>query len=114
MSVLYPASSSRPVVLGYKDPNAILDYAFLWQDWLEETETIVTATVTPTTGITLVSSEINGSPLTLETIVHKVGSVVTAWLSGGEAMQTYTVTNRIVTSAGRQDERSFLLKLRER
>jgi hypothetical protein len=100
--------------MGYKDPSAILDWAFLWADWLAATETISTATVTATTGITVVSSEINAAPLELNGETQRVGSVVTVWLSGGIVDTTYIGSCRIQTSAGRVDERSFSIVVRDR
>ena len=38
----------------------------------------------------------------------------TVWLSGGIAGQAYTVTNRITTSGGRTDERSFTIQIQDR
>ena len=38
----------------------------------------------------------------------------TVWLSGGQAGATYTVTNRIVTTGGRTDDRSIAIKVEDR
>lgn len=86
-----------------KDPSAVLDYAFDWSTWLDSdnSETISSHTVTAETGITLDSdSESDG--------------VVTAWMSAGTAGKNYTVTCKIVTSAGRTDERSITILCRNR
>ena len=79
-----------------KDPSAILDYGFDWSDWLADGETISTVTITVASGLTKDSdSESDG--------------IVTIWLSGGTAGSTYTVACKIVTSAGRTDERSMTI-----
>ncbi len=114
----YAAGIAKAVKLGYKDPDAVLDYAFLWQDWLASAETITTKSVTATTGLTVDSSTINLSPIDMTiggaVISQKTGSVVTVWLSGGTVDTIYTVSCRITTSAGRTDERSFTLTVKQR
>ena len=88
-----------------KDPEAVLDYTFDWNDttdpWLATGETISSYTVTVPTGITKDSDS------------HASG-VITVWLSGGTAGTTYRVECKIVTSAGRTDERSTWIKVSER
>lgn len=84
-----------------KDPQAVLDYQWDWSDWLETAETITAGTVTATTGLTLDSSVVGTTD-------------VTAWLSGGTADQVYPVTCHITTSAGRQDDRTILIRVEER
>lgn len=110
----YPANGSKPIKIGYMDDNAILDYAFLWKDWLASDETITDHTITKTSGITVNSSEINTSALTLNNTVQKIGSVVTVWLQGGTLGSTYTISCRITTSAGRVDERGFTITIKAR
>lgn len=84
-----------------KDPEAVLDFAFDWSPWLDVGETINTHTITASTGLTVNSSS-------------EAAGVVTVWLSGGTAGNSYTVECLVVTSAGRTDERSFSLKVVER
>ncbi len=97
-----------------KDPSAVLDYKFDWKanshgvagadgDWLGTTETISTKTITATTGITVDSSSLTDS-----------NTSVTVWLSGGTAGSTYTVACKIVTAAGRTDERSIIVRVQDR
>ena len=83
-----------------KDPNAILDYSVDWAKWLAGDE-IVTSDWTVPAGLTKVSDT-------------KTTTKTTAWLSGGAAAQSYTVTNRITTTGGRTEDRSFTLKVEER
>ena len=84
-----------------KDPSAVLDYVFDWTEWLATGETITDHTITADTGITVDSStELDGK--------------VTVWLSGGTAGTTYRVECLITTSAGRTDERSLWITVRER
>jgi hypothetical protein len=83
-----------------KNALATLDYEFDWTAWLASGETIASATVTVPTGITLYTpASVNGG-------------VVVFWLSGGTAMQTYSIACTVVTSAGRTDVRSFLLSVK--
>lgn len=114
----YTAGASKVVKMGYKDPDEVLDYAFLWQDSLETAETVASKTVTVTTGITVDSSAINASPVTFPIdgtdVIQKTGSVVTVWISGGTVGATYTVSCRVTTSAGRTYERSFTLIVQQR
>lgn len=84
-----------------KDPDATLDYAFDWSSWLAAGETITTPTVTAETGLTLDSSS-------------EAAGIVTAWVSGGTAGNNYTLACRITTSAGRTDERTMRLIVRQR
>lgn len=85
-----------------KDPNAVLDYGFDWgtDGWLGA-DTIATSTWTVPSGLT---SEASSNTTTTATV----------WLSGGTAGQVYEVTNRIVTAAGRTDERSFTIRVENR
>ena len=85
-----------------KDPDATLDYAFDWiTHWLQDDETIDSYTVTVASGLTKnIDSEDSG--------------IVTAWLSGGTAGETYEVACKIVTNLGRIDERTIKIMVRER
>jgi len=88
-----------------KDPEAELDYAWDWSDWLDATttpaESITSHTVTVPTGLTLESST-------------AASGIVTAWISGGTVGTTYRVECLITTSAGRKDERSLWITVQER
>lgn len=90
-----------PVLI--KDPSAELDYGFDWsaRSWLDAGETISAAVWTIPAGLTLITSQI-------------VGSKTVAWIGGGTAGTDYTIACRITTSAGRTDERSMTLRVRER
>lgn len=84
-----------------KDPDAILDYAYDWTDWLTEGDTIDTYTIDPEDGITVDSDD-------------DTGSVVTVWLSGGTLGEKYRVTCRIVTVDGRTDDRTITVQITRR
>lgn len=92
-----------------KDPDAILDYKFDWKastngsgdsDWLSSGETISTYTITAQSGITVDSDSLTDA-----------NTSVTVWLSGGTAGTRYTVACKIVTSAGRTDERTMIFDM---
>jgi hypothetical protein len=92
--------SGLPVI--EKDPQAILDYPFKWTDYLlDPVDTLQSQVTTVETGITLESSGISGTN-------------VVVWLSGGTPGQTYRVANRITTVGGRTDERSILIKVKQK
>lgn len=80
-----------------KDPEARLDYMIDWSDWLDA-DTITESTWTPATGIT-VDSDSNTTTTT------------TVWLSGGTLGATYKVVNHITTTAGREDDRTLILRM---
>ena len=82
------------------DKDAVLDFAFDWSAWLADTETIASHVVTPTDGVTVDSST-------------EDSGVVTVWLSGATAPRQ-KVTCHIVTSDGREDDRTITLNVRER
>jgi len=84
-----------------KDPDAVLDYAVDWSAWLSQAEAITTATVVADDGITVDSDSHDGG-------IH------TIWLSGGEVGRDYRITSRITTSQGRGDDRTMLIRVRER
>jgi len=98
-----------------KDPSAVLDFVFDWKaltngsgdaddgDWLGSGETITDHTITVPDGITVDSSSLTDT-----------NTSVTVWLSGGTAYQDYIVACKIVTSAGRTDERSGIVPVRDR
>lgn len=82
-----------------KDPDAVLDWVWDWSEWLAPGETISVSTMTVSAGLGL-DSQSN----TLAT--------ATAWLSGGEPGTPYLVSNRITTSAGRTDELSITIRVK--
>lgn len=84
-----------------KDPEAVLDYGFDWSDWLADGETITDSTWSVSAGLTKDSDSFNDTATTI-------------WLSGGTAGSSYTITNHITTSAGREDDRSHVLKVKDR
>ncbi|GAA0945967.1 hypothetical protein [Actinocorallia libanotica] len=86
-----------------KDPDAVLDYVFEWGSWLNGDE-IESSSWVADTGI-VISTDPAPSIDGTRTIV---------WLSGGAASRSYAVTNRIITAAGRQDERTIVIDVRNR
>lgn len=84
-----------------KDPNAVLDFGFDWEDWLATGETISSYEVTVGTGITLASHTSNGTKITY-------------WLSGGTAGTKYLASCKVTTTSGRTDERSAIISVTER
>lgn len=83
-----------------KDPNAVLDYTVDWTRWLAGDQIATSEWLVPT-GLTKMADT-------------KAASSATVWLSGGTAGQSYTVTNRITTTGGRTEDRSFTLRVEER
>lgn len=85
------------------DPDAALDYKFNWAEWLEDGETIATYTVTP-----------NSANITVDDdMLSDANTSVTVWLSAA-TLTTHSITCHIVTSAGREDDRTMLVRVRER
>ncbi len=84
-----------------KDPDAVLDFGVDWSKWLETDETITSSEWLLPMGITSIDDSTDGK----KTVV---------WLSGGTSGQMYTLTNRITTSAGRIDDRSINILVKER
>ena len=88
-----------------KDPDATLDWAIDWTAWLATDETIATSTWTVPDGLTQGTGTQAAS---------SVDGINTIWLSGGTDGDTYHITNEIVTSSNRTDDRSFDITIRER
>jgi hypothetical protein len=74
-----------------QDPDARKDYGFDWE--LQDGETIATSTW-------------QAVGLTTDT-PSKTDTSTTVWVSGGTAGGRYKVTNRVVTSLGRSDDRTL-------
>lgn len=83
-----------------KDPQAALDYAVDWTDWLGD-DAITASTWDVEDGVT-VDDDTNTS------------QVAVVWLSGGTVDATYRATNHITTTAGREDERTLLIRIKQR
>lgn len=88
-----------------KDPQSTLDYTFEWSAWLTTGETISSATVTSTAGLTVAPA---GKP----TVVDP--TKVTVWLAGGADGSTYPVTCSVSTTAGRVDDRTIRVLVMQR
>lgn len=101
-----------------KDPDAVLDYKFDWKphtngtpggtsDWLASGETISTATIT-------ISPTGTGALTKDSDSLTDTNTSVTVWLSAGVDDVNYLVACKIVTSAGRTDERTITVYVRNR
>lgn len=87
-----------------KDPNAFLDYYNDWttEDWLSVGETISTSTWSA-----------NSPDITLS-LPANTGTVTSVWVRGGISGQTYTITNHIISSLSREDDRTLVIPCKER
>jgi hypothetical protein len=85
-----------------KDPQAVLDWAFDWSNWLAASETISGTPV-----ITVDSGLVKDSQSNTTT-------KVTVWLSGGTLGVAYKVACRITTNQGRTDERTIGIRVTDR
>lgn len=77
------------------DPDATLDYTFDWSAWLDG-DTIASATVTASTGLT-VDSTTTGA------------DAVTVWVSTDGSVGPRELTCRVTTTAGRVSDRTATL-----
>lgn len=84
-----------------KDPSAVLPWMFNWVDWLAGDTITGTPTITVDAGLTLASQTNNTTS-------------VTVTLSGGTLGVTYKVACRIVTAAGKTDERTLGIRITDR
>lgn len=86
-----------------KDPAARLDYTMEWDDYLDPL------------GDTISASEwrIIDPGVTIDTPTN-TPKTATIWVSSGTIGQTYKVTNKITTAAGRIDERTLAVRIVER
>ena len=84
-----------------KDPDAILDYGFDWSNWLASGEEISSSEWEVPSGITK-DNDVSSTTAT------------TIWLSGGTVGEEYTITNRIVTTGGRTEDRSLKIVVKDR
>lgn len=78
-----------------KDPSAVLDYYMDWSTWLAGDE-IATSTWVATGTVTIRDPAIEGD-------------FAVIWVEGGTAGELVDLTNHIVTTEGREDERTLRL-----
>lgn len=83
-----------------KDPNAKLDYPFDWTEWLAG-DTIASFVATVVGTVTIFSSA-------------NTALIVTVWLTGGTVGELATLACRITTAAGRIDERTIRVRIKEK
>jgi hypothetical protein len=86
-----------------KDPDSTLDYELDWSDWLAEGVSIVALTVI-VDGLTDAGSSFTGT-------------TTKAWVSGGAAGGTGSITFRITTDSSpvaQIDDRTLILRIAER
>lgn len=94
-----------------KDPDSKLDYEINWLNWLTSIDVV--------TGIPVIDTIASSawvdvhSDLTVETD-HFTDSTTTVWLTGGVIGETYEVTNRITTAAGRIQDQTVKLECKAR
>lgn len=86
-----------------KDPDAVLDYAMDWSDYLEAGEVIADSQ-----WVTLPADGLPPSGASVD------GAVAQVTLGGGVTRTVHVVTNRITTSLGRSDDRSLTIYVQER
>lgn len=110
---------TKRTIMPKHDPDAYLDYKIDWRpltngtpggasDWLAPGETIESYTLTADDGITIQ----NDSSTDSDTSVTFWVSVTPA--TGADPVGSYNVTCSIVTSAGREDDRTITIPVEER
>lgn len=94
-----------------KDPEDVLEYGFDWSARLAAGETISTSTWTRTGGTAGGTITIAASTSIAPAIE---GGITRTKLSGGTIGQYHEITNHIVTSAGRERDRTAKIRIRSR
>lgn len=84
-----------------QDPDEVLDYTIDWSEWLASGDTIVAATATGPTGITVGQ--------TVFTI-----NEVTIWVQGGIAGTSYDIEIHVTTNGGRQGDRTITIQIKDK
>ena len=85
-----------------KDPDANLDFSIDWTDWLDVvSDTISSVVWTVPSGIT-------------KTDESNTTTVATIWLSGGTVGTKYAIVGRITTAAGRVDDRTIEIVIKQK
>jgi hypothetical protein len=82
-----------------KDPQAVLDYYIDWSDLLAGDDIVTSTWATPDT-VVLGAQGV-------------LGAYTQIWVSGGEPDAVAAITNHIVTTGGREDERTIYLVMRQ-
>ncbi len=94
-----------------KDPDAVVDYTFDWNDGYLD------AASSPPETISTSTWAVDPTPSPAELTVSsnsKTDTTATAFLSGGTVGRVYRVTNHVVTSGSRTDERTVMVRVEER
>ena len=82
-----------------KDPDAVLNYKFVWSDWLDDGDIIQSAVITAQTGITSDGDSIVDT-----------NTAVAVQISGGTDQENYTLACKITaTPSGQVDERTIII-----
>ena len=98
-----------------KDPGAVIDYTFDWNDGYLDT------TISPAESLLTSAWSIDPAPSPAELAVpltsppseSKTATTATAFFSGGVAGKVYIATNRVTTSGGRTDDRSLVIRVED-
>lgn len=83
-----------------KDPDATLDYGINWSAWLAG-DVITSSSWSEPEGIEVDSN------------THD-DTTTTVWVSGGTLGKIYRLTNTIITAAGRKEDRTIKLVIKNR
>lgn len=84
----------------YKDPDSTVDFKFDWSEHFADGDTIQSAEILPIEGLAFENVTISNN-------------MVTFWCSGGVVGQRYLITCRVTTAAGRIEDYSFYLEIRQ-
>jgi hypothetical protein len=89
-----------------KDPDAVLDYANDWSDgYLAAGETVLTS------GWVV---DVGSDTQLLITATSLASPITSATVSGGTVGQIYALRNRITTSGGRTEDRTWIIRVGQR
>lgn len=98
-----------------KDPEAVLDYMVDWgsealparKRWLKDGDQIATSSWR-------IDPDVGDDQLSMTTGGDHTEATTTVWLEGGTNGVDYDLINRITTTQGRSDERTFTILVRAR
>lgn len=93
-----------------KDPEAVVDYTFDWNDGYLDSAS------SPAESISTSTWSIDPTPSPAELVVAsetETDTTATAFFSGGTVSKVYKATNHVVTSGGRTDERTLTFRIED-